>query len=178
MPQDNRPYTLGDAADALSSFGSYLKDRLTGPDYPDVPQSPYAKQAQYGFDWYAPPKYMDLLMRAADETGIPARILDLQYNQESRWNPLKRGSKGERGISQLMPATAKEIGVTNRQDPTQSIEGGSRYLAHLIDVFKGDPIQALKAYNVGIGNVRRGTATEKADKYVRDVFTPKQFRDR
>lgn len=169
MPGD-RPYTLGDAADLI-------KAAILGPDYPAVPESPYAKQAKIGFDWYAPPKYMDLLQQVAKEYNLPPRLLDMQYNQESRWNPAKRGSKGERGITQLMPDTAKDMGVTNRVDPEQSLRGGAKYLAHLINQF-GDPIEALKAYNVGPGNVRRGTKTETAEKYIRDVFRPKQFRDR
>ena len=56
---------------------------------------------------------------------------------------------------QLMPATAQELGVTNREDPVQNINGGVKYLAQLLTQFKGDVRLATAAYNAGPGAVRR-----------------------
>lgn len=175
MPTDNRPYTLGDAADALSTFGQYLKDAAVGPDYPEVPESPYARQAKVGFDWYAPPAFIPYLLKAGQRYNLDPRLLDKQYNQESRFNPKAVGSKGERGIAQLMPATARQLGVTRPTDPEQSIMGGAKYLAHLVDQFGGDLTKALAAYNVGPGNVARGKKTDLGQQYVSAVLTPKRY---
>jgi len=73
---------------------------------------------------------------------------------ESAYKVRERSCVGAVGLTQLMPGTARELGVTDRFDPARSIEGGARYLGRMIERFAAIPL-ALAAYNAGPGAVAR-----------------------
>jgi len=105
------------------------------------------------------PQYRRLFEKAAAAQDIPWTILAAQAYQESHWEPAARSPTGVRGIMMLTLVTAEEVGVDNRLDPEQSIEGGARYLADLMqrlpeEIPERDRIWfALMAYNVGMGHL-------------------------
>jgi soluble lytic murein transglycosylase-like protein len=74
--------------------------------------------------------------------------------QESRWRADAVSIKGARGLAQLMPGTARSLGV-NAADPRGNLEGGARYLRQMLDLFDGDVERALAAYNAGPGRVMK-----------------------
>ncbi|WP_300497719.1 lytic transglycosylase domain-containing protein, partial [uncultured Methylophaga sp.] len=74
---------------------------------------------------------------------------------ESAFNAKALSKKGAQGLMQLMPGTAKDLGVTNAFDVQQNIEGGVKYLAGLLNTFDGDIKLATAAYNAGPGAVKR-----------------------
>lgn len=81
-------------------------------------------------------------------------LLDAVVWQESRWNAGAVSRAGARGLAQLMPGTARALGV-DADDPRANLEGGARYLRMQLDAFGGDLEKALAAYNAGPGRVIR-----------------------
>jgi soluble lytic murein transglycosylase-like protein len=92
---------------------------------------------------------------AAARNGIDPALLRGLVRQESGFDPSARSAAGAMGLTQLMPATAASLGVTDPYDPAQSLDGGARYLREMLDRFGGDPAKALAAYNAGPGAVAR-----------------------
>ncbi len=95
------------------------------------------------------------LARASRETGVDPGLLLAVTVQESGGNPGAVSSRGARGLMQLMPATAREVGVGDPHDPAQGLLGGARYLARMLDRYDGRLDLALAAYNAGPGAVDR-----------------------
>ena len=105
------------------------------------------------------PTYVDHFKSAAKANDLDWRLVAAVAYQESHWNPLAVSPTGVKGIMMLTKVTAAELGIKERTDPIQSIEGGARYLKTLFDKFADlpDPDRtwlALAAYNVGIGHVK------------------------
>lgn len=92
---------------------------------------------------------------SAQRNGIDPALLRGLIRQESNFNPKAGSPAGAQGLTQLMPGTARSVGVTNPNDPVQSIEGGAKYLKQQLDRFSGDVTLALAAYNAGPGAVQR-----------------------
>ena len=92
---------------------------------------------------------------AAARNGVDPALLRGLIRQESNFNADARSPAGAMGLTQLMPATAAGLGVTNPSDPAQSIEGGAKYLKQQLDRFGGDVSKALAAYNAGPGAVQK-----------------------
>jgi hypothetical protein len=92
---------------------------------------------------------------AAIKHDLPERLVHLVVEAESGYRPQVVSRAGAKGLMQLMPETAKDLGVSDPFNIEQNIEGGVRYLKKMMDRFKGDVGLALAAYNAGPGNVSR-----------------------
>ena len=87
--------------------------------------------------------------------GIDPLLIYSQMHQESTFKPRALSYKGASGLMQLMPATARRLGVSNIWDPKQNIDGGVKYMRMLLDMFGGDVSLALAGYNAGEGAVMK-----------------------
>lgn len=96
-----------------------------------------------------------LVASAAAKYGLDPHLIFAVMRQESGFKSRAVSPKGASGLMQLMPATARRLGVQNIFDPAQNIDGGARYLRFLLDNFDGDVELALAGYNAGEGAVAR-----------------------
>lgn len=92
---------------------------------------------------------------AAARYGINSELVDAVAWQESRYNPRARSSAGAIGVMQLMPGTARQLGVTNPHDVRQNVAGGAAYLREQLERFGNNVPLALAAYNAGPGAVMK-----------------------
>lgn len=104
---------------------------------------------------FMPKNYTSYVDQMADKYGVPrSHVRAIYENETASGKNVRSSSAGAQGHMQLMPGTAKEMGVTDISDPYQNIEGGVKYYAKMLKKF-GDPVIAAAAYNAGPGNVSK-----------------------
>ena len=95
------------------------------------------------------------IQAAATEHGIDPLLIKAIIKAESNFDPAAVSPKGAQGLMQLMPATARDLQVTDPFDPQENISGGAKYLRFLLDSYRWDVELSLAAYNAGPGNVKK-----------------------
>jgi hypothetical protein len=114
-----------------------------------------------------------IFQQAADQYHVPLNLLKAVGKAESNFKEKAVSRVGAQGIMQLMPATAKELGVTDSFDAEQNIMGGAKYLSGLLKKYDGNTSLALAAYNAGSGNVAKYGGIppfEETQNYVKKVM--------
>jgi soluble lytic murein transglycosylase-like protein len=105
--------------------------------------------------------------------NIDPRLVSAVVQTESNFNPNAESASGAQGLMQLMPDTARELGVQNSLDPVQNLEGGVHYLRSMLDRYDGNVSMALAAYNAGPGTVSKYGGIppyQETQSYVRRVL--------
>ncbi len=141
---------LPSEGEALSGIGSVIKSRL-GQDIKNI---------------------KDLVGVIAQRYGVDEKLVRSVISVESAWRPDALSSKGARGLMQLMPGTARMLGV-DPDDPVQNIEGGVKYLSMLSEKYKGNLEKILAAYNAGPSRVDQYDGIppyRETENYVRKVL--------
>ena len=133
------------------NYGNYSGYGVSGNAFSQVLQNVSSAKT-----WGGMKTPMDeIFEEAARETGVDIRLLKAVGKAESGFRESATSRCGAMGVMQLMPGTAKSLGVTDAYDARQNIMGGARYLAKLLKKYDGDTELALAAYNAGSGNVAK-----------------------
>ena len=118
-------------------------------------------------------RFNRIINRAADRYKVDSALIKAIIMMESAYNPKAVSKQGAKGLMQLMPRTARALGVKNAFNPTHNINGGVKYLRQLLNTFDDNIQLALAAYNAGSSKVKRhgGIPPIKATRqYVKKVF--------
>lgn len=124
------------------------------------------------------PRFNEIVVKAARRYRVDPALVHAIIRAESSYNPKAISRVGAKGLMQLMPMTARELGVVDILDPHQNIDAGVRYFSKLLEQFNGNVKLALAAYNAGSGKVRqyRGVPPYKETRfYIKKVY--KYYRD-
>ncbi len=133
-------------AGAKAKFGDLLTNPSTRVNAKIYTDTASALQKP---DYTNKTKIQELISRVSKKHGVDEKLVNAVVKQESGFNPNAKSKVGALGLMQLMPATAKGLGVTNPMDPEQNVEGGVKYLKSMLNKYNGNIILALAAYNAG-----------------------------
>lgn len=119
----------------------------------------YACNVYSNINWHTTPLHLDAyaddIVQAARQFSVDPALVRALIHAESGFNPRARSQKGATGLMQLMPGTARMLGVVDPLLPNHNIRGGTQYLAEQLARFKGDTNLATAAYNAGPGAVQK-----------------------
>ena len=136
---------------AKAQFGSLLKNRGISSVNASIYTNPkvnFNKRATKD-------EIISMIEDASNRHGVDSKLVKALVQQESGFNPSAKSKAGALGLMQLMPATAKGLGVEDPLDAKQNIEGGVKYIKSLLNRFDGNIILALAAYNAGPNAVKK-----------------------
>jgi len=161
----------GNAITAVRFFGNIREALVTLRSTRGLAYQPYGA-AVFDSSANVETPFGSLFHDAAQTHGVDPRLLVAVAGRESAMNPNATSRAGACGLMQLMPATARFLGITNIFDPHDNVFGAARYLRTLLDTFHGDLDLTLAAYNAGPGAVLRYNGVPpypETQAYVRNV---------
>lgn len=158
---------------AQSQFGMLIKNKAAEK----VNASLYTSQIPSNININKRPsknEILGIINEVSNKYDVDPKLIEALVKQESGFNPNAKSKAGALGLMQLMPATAKGLGVTDPMDVRQNVEGGVKYVKSMLDRFNGNIILALAAYNAGPNAVKRYDGVppyKETQNYVRAILS-------
>lgn len=170
-------------ASAKSNFGTLLLDpKLKQVNANIVSQSPQvnltnalteATALQANGQNASKSQILNVVSQVAKKYDVDEKLVQALIKQESGFNPKAKSKSGAIGLMQLMPATAKSMGVKDPYNTVQNVEGGVKYLKSMLNRYNGNVILALAAYNAGPGAVDKYSGVppyKETQNYVKNIL--------
>ncbi|MEB3245496.1 MAG: lytic transglycosylase domain-containing protein [Vampirovibrionales bacterium] len=181
--QQGGPSSVGQIEQRINQLEGVLRS-FEGPSpLPSLQNQPIApfntqfspaQAVQGAVNGTSAPAFESIIQENAIKHRVPPALIQAVIQQESAFNPNAISKAGAQGLMQLMPGTAKTLGVQNAFDPAQNIAGGTKYLSQLLGQFNGNIPLALAAYNAGPGAVNKYHAVPpyaETQQYVKKVLS-------
>lgn len=157
---------------AKSQFGMLIKNKAAEK----VNASLYTSAIPAGVQINKRPsknEIIGIIHEVSNKYDVDPKLIEALVKQESGFNPNAKSKAGALGLMQLMPSTAKGLGVTDPMDVRQNVEGGVKYVKSMLDRFNGNIILALAAYNAGPNAVKKYDGVppyKETQNYVRSIL--------
>lgn len=168
---------------AKSNFGTLLLDpRIKQVNANIVKQAPQvslknalteATAIQANTQQTSKAQILNVVSQISKKHGVDEKLVQALIKQESGFNPKAKSKSGAIGLMQLMPATARNLGVKDPYNTVQNVEGGVKYLKSMLNKYNGNIILALAAYNAGPGAVDKYSGVppySETQNYVRNIL--------
>lgn len=149
LTSDVQPFQEVLKSTAQSEFGTLL----TNPPVTSVQAQISGQPELRGYAQASKPQILSMVSQISRKHGVDEKLVKALIQQESGFNTNATSHCGAMGLMQLMPATAKTLGVTDPYNPVQNVDGGVRHLKWLLSKYNGNVILSLAAYNAGSGAV-------------------------